>query len=726
MEAKVDNDDIPQWKKDLIARLRNQNRTVAATGSGDQQQLYTSPQLSSIGRAGHQPSLTCKSESVTSGVSCPSVSEQCNVISTTCSHPTVSKMVQERVWVDNKHDPFVEMVSDNYGNNGYHKDSDSDSSEDLHYGPGIVNKLKNKYLSLALRESNVRPSILHLRKATSLENLLDDDVPNGNSGNRQFQSRLNGNDTGRNIPNRYRNATRGEMKRARSVEAISRFDNHVPLISTEMRPNRQSLHEEMLIAAEKEGNDHPHRKVQDNQLETNTENKFNNSNYVGPRVNRPKRIQPIMNEKEKPPADVVKQTKMIFERRPEQRTKAPPQTGDVAAKVDSFNNIIVKAKVEAKVVSKKPPIKHTKPVLNDKIKSNTRPSAKPVVVSEEIIKSTQVSPPRNLTLKKDFKEDLPLPSPIPDVSRIDFHSKGENERGKNVTSLSETPDLILTSSPLPAVSSPTYKKSDSFLKEEIRNSSPILGLYSPLLSPTRALSPLLSPRRNKPASPLLSPSKNIASPIFSPTQLTPSVPTYDDPDSPGVKQVSPSTISNIAKQSSGTSVFNFTNQNINQSHLPVNKNVSDTKTPPSEPLKIEINGINEAKTYISPPKLLQTQAPKSPPKFSPPPPPKVEEKTPEKTLTVTEIEKNLINTVKTLQQPNKPSVVCVNASVEVVNKNVVPKKSSRPKEAMSNTAVFNFTSRKDVPDYISNDRSRTPGRPELPKVNMHFLLPSSH
>ncbi|XP_018575610.1 uncharacterized protein LOC108914288 [Anoplophora glabripennis] len=715
MEPIADSD-IPQWKKDLIARLRSQNRTATVAGSGSDQQLSVSPQHSSSDRAGQQPSSTCKSESVTSGVSCPLASEQCNVISTTCSLPKQHKMVQERVWVDGKHDPFAEAMNDNYGNNGYHKDSDedSDSSEDLHYGPGIVNKLKNKYLSLALRESNVRPSILHMRKATSLENLLDDNVPNGTGRGRQFRSRLNGNDTDKNVPNRYRNAARGEMKRARSVEAISRFDHHVPLI-TEVRPNRQSLHEEMLIAAEKEGNDHLHRKMMlDNQLEANIENKFN-SNNVGTRVNRPKRIQPIMNEKEKPPADVVKQAKMIFERRPEQRTKAPPQTGDVAAKVDSFNNIIVKNKVEAKTVSKKPPIKHAKPVLNDKTKSNTRPMAKPVVVSEEVLKSPNQlnSPPRSLELnkvpKKDFKDELPLPSPIPDVSRIDFHNKGENERGKNGSSLSETPDLILTSSPLPAVTSPTYNKknlTENFLREEILSSSPLLP-RSPLLSPTnRPTSPLLSPSRLRPVSPLLSPRKSP-----SPTNLKPTVLNYDADDSDGPsKKLSPTP--------HGTAVFNFTHQTVNQSHLPVNKNVSNTKTPATQPLKIEINGHNEAKTTTSSStRLLQAQPPRSPPKFSPPPPPKIEEavEKPAMSLTVTEIEKNLINTVKTLQQPNKGSVLCVSASVEVVNRSIVATKKGRPREPASNTAVFNFTNRKDVPDYISNDRSRSPGRPELPK-----------
>ena len=50
---------------------------------------------------------------------------------------------------------------------------DSDSSEEIHYGPGFVNKLKSRYLSVALRSSGPgRPS---LRRTASLEDFLDKD-----------------------------------------------------------------------------------------------------------------------------------------------------------------------------------------------------------------------------------------------------------------------------------------------------------------------------------------------------------------------------------------------------------------------------------------------------------------------------------------------------------------------------------------------------------------------
>lgn len=56
--------------------------------------------------------------------------------------------------------PTYSTVSDSYGH----------EEEELRYGPGIVSKLKNRYMSLAMRETRSRPS---LRKFSSLEDLLD-------------------------------------------------------------------------------------------------------------------------------------------------------------------------------------------------------------------------------------------------------------------------------------------------------------------------------------------------------------------------------------------------------------------------------------------------------------------------------------------------------------------------------------------------------------------------
>ncbi len=52
-----------------------------------------------------------------------------------------------------------------------------ENEEDFSYGPGFVSKLRYRYLSLTLRQTSVskqRPSILELRRSTSLNNLLDE------------------------------------------------------------------------------------------------------------------------------------------------------------------------------------------------------------------------------------------------------------------------------------------------------------------------------------------------------------------------------------------------------------------------------------------------------------------------------------------------------------------------------------------------------------------------
>ncbi|CAG9818446.1 unnamed protein product [Phaedon cochleariae] len=177
-------DNIPQWKKDLIARLKHQNKKVAAIVlNGDEhQQQYSNSTV-------QQPKP--KSEPAPVGSSAPrqTVAKRGHV-NNNCTGWSSEQRAEIMVQQDHRnHEHLVDMVS-----NGYVKDHGGDSdSEDLHYGPGIVKKLKNKYLSLALREAVTRPSILQLRKATSLENLLDEDTRQGN--NKLFQSKLNGNDT---------------------------------------------------------------------------------------------------------------------------------------------------------------------------------------------------------------------------------------------------------------------------------------------------------------------------------------------------------------------------------------------------------------------------------------------------------------------------------------------------------------------------------------------------
>lgn len=536
--------EIPQWKKDLIARLRVQNKSVHSSGTVNKEQQMYNPSLIFLG---HQPNNSSSSSSA--AIANGNTNVQCEK---RVADNKSKKMVQEKVW-DNYTSDSTEVISEN---DTYSRSSDSESSEELHYGPGIVNKLKNKYLSLALRcdhQSKSRPSIINLinmRKATSLENILDEQET--------VKLRKNVN------TNRYVSKTnRPDMKRTRSMEVISQIESEV-----NSKPKRESMHETFLITA----------------ITTTTGNdKYRKSDYV-PKLNRPRRITPVMDEREKPPADVVKQAKMIFEKKPENRTKPPKSTGEVAAKVASYKNIITQSKNVRK------PVVKTKPS-----NLNIEKSSKPQIVhrKSEITASTK-SNKVNGSVRKMVK------SPVENKKQTDVSDLIEHVNGKDDcnSSLSETPDLILTLSP--KVVSPLHRKSE--LEDDIRCSP-----------------------------------------------------------------------SEVIKNGKSSVVFNFSE------HLSVVNNKSSKNKVPydnNQPL----NGLT------SKPISSEIEANEKGPTV----------------LTDRVLEKNLKNVAK-----NGDDQCFIQ----------VPKKNRRVnKEPESNSIVFKFTDRKDVPDYVGNDRSRAVPKLEKPKV----------
>ncbi|KAF2905376.1 hypothetical protein ILUMI_00794 [Ignelater luminosus] len=614
-------------------------------------------------------------------------------------------MVKERVLIDHKQFNNFESVNDIL-ENGSDKSVDSESSEELHYGPGIVNKLKNRYLSLTLRENNVktRPSILPMRKATSLEHLLDDDVPNGKppvANSRLFQSRCKENDTTRGVSNRYYNAAIrvGDLKRARSVETISRTDEHnTEPVENDVRRKHESLHEDMFIITE--GNDKLSGKMYDNKtLEITTETRLFSST-VTHKINRPKRIAPIMSEKEKPPVDVVKQTKMIFEGRADQRTKPPHQTGEVAAKVATYKNIIGQTRN-----NKKPPILKQKPVviaqdLGNRRPTNTsdnnklpKPSKLPLGNSENGWITEDKSPSPDVA-------SIPrsVPSPIPDISRISSSNREEpsnNNKSKNGTILSETPDLILHSSPIKNVSSPTFRilATDNFLKAEINHSNS-----------NNFRIKLNSDTENK---------KQHIPGNFKPK--APSSPVTNEEEE--CKTVSPESRNRIQK-AGNTMTYNLSNSAGSRSHLPViNKEINTN----AKPVVVPQSGRNAH--LINKPVIDKTAAESqllSPVTKSP-----LLAQQPS-LLTPQEIEKNNINTAKSLEQV-AVSPVSAKSSVEEVKKVEVPKTSLLRETKEQNSIVFKFTDRKDVPDYVGNDGRIRTGKIEKPKVGEGgiILLPGA-
>lgn len=719
---------IPQWKKDLILRRRSQNRQSSLSESN-------SCCSSSSTNTHTVPTDAARKDYQQSPTSCTTASASVADVAGTCSRSSgqqpieqyrsnspkpcaneatspVSRapiMVQERAWIDQRVNVLVQKSPNTTGNNhppnnmgADNKNSvDSDSSEELQYGPGIVNKLKNRYLSLTLRESSNRRSrpsilnILHMRKAASLENLLEDDhaikspSSNGNSADgrhpyersnsvtrRPVNGTSNGTADARNASNRYRKPARGHdlmMKRAHSVETISLRSAEDGLLQDTEAVSRQQKCESMydnhtLLIRPEDGNY--------NKKETSVITDYQNAavkakkifdsgvvvnNIPTPRINRPTKLKPIMNEKEKPPADVVKETMKKFEGRADYRTRPPHQTGEVAAKVATYSNIIVKTKVSKMPLA----TKYHKPPSNNK----SWPDKKESKPTDLNIDHKWTNSSRSKALNSP---DVAMVSPIPDISRVmESSDMFERDHHKvNNSSLCETPDLLLHSSPA----------HNSQCNRERKDSN----------------------------------SSNSSQPLSPASESSP-----DDSSSEDTVhsiRITPESQQNI---SSSSEAFNFSAILMaggGSSHLPV----VDKKPPKAphhhtEPLHVEVN--HSLKTV--PKQNYEQLLKKSPTNGEVTPPPALSP-----VLTSREIEKNSINVAK-----SRDVVVASSVPVLVVDNSVQAKPSNVPKPRKSvpqpedTTTLFDFTHRNLVPDYVRNDgTSRSVDIPK-PKDSGTTILP---
>lgn len=155
----------------------------------------------------------------------------------------------------------------------------ADDDEELCYGPGIVKRLKSRYLSLALRDApRRRPSLL--RRAASLEHLLDERPPPVPRARAPRPASLA---TAAALAP-HPPPARESVKRARSVDALSRLDSREDVASPSPEPAPLA------------------------------------PRPPAPRTARPpRRPQPLLRETERPPPDVVRSTLRKFESAPSRR-----------------------------------------------------------------------------------------------------------------------------------------------------------------------------------------------------------------------------------------------------------------------------------------------------------------------------------------------------------------------------------------------------------------------
>ncbi|KAI5699862.1 hypothetical protein M8J75_010057 [Diaphorina citri] len=407
--------------------------------------------------------------------------------------------------------------------NGNYDGEASDSSEELQYGPGIVNRLKTKYLSMTVREyqnRGARPPLSNLRRANSLENLLAAEKTESN--NKSFIM---------SCAKKFETATENITKSKR----LSRSEAK-PVISRESMKRARSV--ESLL-----------RTFKDIVIE-----EMNNSCTT---QESPTKISPekTPSAAEFPPPDVVKETLKIFEKSPViNKSKNTPIKPVISTKP---NILTEKPKISCSNTNAKPVVS-PKPIIitqnyktnnsdkavktNVSAKPNTSNQTQPVVPITRNSKNVSFnsSPPHDKTklmnnvinkaqdstesqiLKSEPKTEQPdiikTESPkLENLDAINFNVKSnevvENNENKNLTNLIKSnnsmPNSNVSSKSVSNVALNNIRKSgttmefkfpcaknNSYLPQD-RNQVRQVGIIKPIQQPTQQVSPPVVETVNK-------------------------------------------------------------------------------------------------------------------------------------------------------------------------------------------------------------------------------------
>lgn len=586
--------------------------------------------------------------------------------------------------------------------NGNNEDYMSDSSEELQYGPGIVSKLKTKYLSMTLKESqkrNVRPSLSNLRRATSLENMLDEDsCSNKSTTHTQLSARGRNTQFTKvtaNIPHsKYLRTNRNDsMKRACSMDTLLKTD-----IKTSVDILKSGRPRSMI-------NDIPNGKANVASIinedliivEQSSVQKENLSDQV---FNDEYKHSSSRTDKELPRPDVVKQTLKFFETSPTRKNKHVLNQANTNSQSVVQNTNRLNASIEKqKVVTNKPQISPKPSLSPEKLRQNrsSKTSPKKVQNSNAIIMSSthskqekdhQVLGPLTVDTSSSEKPLIHSPrivsprciSPVVTVVSNTEQNHSPTPSSSSKQNSVNRPDTLVFHS-----SSSDNNEDDDFSDEEEAS------------------------KISKPVSQtaLENIRKGGLSMHFS----------FGSDKTTKNKSYLPGT--RIHPQATNTALVAPSNH-ISSEKTPVLATVTPLKSPDSPVTQTKQIGVIRP---IITNKLQNTNS-------------QMNSSTP--ALTEQEIEKNLINRVKSIEQPVSKVVVAIKSlpdsmvvssvSTELSNKGLsLPRVSTssetksqslwdkRPWHQNQNTMVFNFSNRKDVPDYIENDGLILRGKRERPR-----------
>ncbi|XP_055857283.1 probable serine/threonine-protein kinase nek3 isoform X2 [Episyrphus balteatus] len=293
---------------------------------------------------------------------------------------------------------------------------DFDPSEELQYGPGIVSKLRCRYLSLALRQSigKQRLPLDSLRRATSLNNLLDGNgVHEDEDEEDETPDTTNKERTSPSLHGSSQIGIRGTSTLAKVNEGVIECKENTKMDSYEKMtgPMRLSYNNQHRSRHIKRGNDSLKRARSveallcekspwnfSNSQQTTINNGATDSVTIEDKINNarerllsgtdnspPKRLTSIIDDTERPPPDLVKQTLKIFEASANRRggTVIRNSGGEVATKVANYKSIITQ---------NKPSISFAKPALNPKTSHQKFKPSTLTEVKNNINNSSPISP----------------------------------------------------------------------------------------------------------------------------------------------------------------------------------------------------------------------------------------------------------------------------------------------------------------------------------------------
>jgi len=655
-------------------------------------------------------------------------------------------------------------------------DVQAENDEDFKYGPGFVSKLKCKYLSLTLRQSSAnkqRPSILDLRRSTSLNNLLDEDEnedddveqldevtdiklhdKNCISNDKVYHENLknnnrNGIDSHKTMTNSYpipdalqHQHTRSSrsidknlnLKRARSVEAILRYDHS----SWERDMQKDQLiyrqeHQQFRHSVDSDGSD-----VKVKSHDVTIEDKIHNArerSYNLP----PKRLTSLIDDGERPPAGICKQTMRIFEASAHKKrnSQSRPIGQEIANKMAMF-----KCQEKPAISAKKPNIvprtSSPKPINHfNQVSNNTSSSS---INSNNCNNNNHNNNAMNNSEKyaKFAKEKTVLPKLDINIIKNNLETKSSSPHSGSWSPADNKEAYRLRHDYSPVNSDSSISSSSNIMSPYRNSMSPPFvneGSYKKLSGSNDPTSPIISSLSNK-----------LSNLHMDVTTSTPKsfknnnlLKTIDDSDTDvnvdKVLESSDNKLKNNVIVELKDSELKSVNDDISSvSFTPKvitnNNNLSSVaSTTASTKVNYEKNITENSSEVVNNGELKTVKeifVITKPTTKPPPPPPQVPSRNINNTAAMTKSrDNNIINNNNSDKSSLNSDSESSSSSSSSSNSNpqttkwVVKKKSwsSKDDDQSSNSIVFNFSDRKDVPDYIEHDGLILRRKRELPKVS---------